>query len=168
MAEASGIRFLISNELNPFKVHTFGTGELIIEAIAKGAQTTYLTVRSSATLDGGFGILIALGANFPDELGRNVEVNQLSDLCSVTALNYDRLNKNLHHVSIKMLVDVENTLCGNEGAVRISGPQKEVHSFELQIFEDLIQHWGNLLLIVLNQHIFELKVVEPVVAYQLQ
>jgi len=127
-----------------------------------------LTVRSSATLDGGFGILKAQGANFPDELGRNVEVNQLSDLCLVTALNYDRLNKNLHHVSIKMLVDVENTLCGNEGTVRISGSQKEVYSFELQIFEDLIQHWGNLLKTALNQPFFELKVVDPVVAYQLQ
>ena len=48
---------------------------------------------------------------FLDELGHNVAVNQLADLRSVAALNLDRLKKNLHQISIKVLVDVENTLC---------------------------------------------------------
>ena len=53
LAEASGIRLLSSNEYNPFKAHTFGTGELIIQAIAMGAQTIYLTFGGSAALNGG-------------------------------------------------------------------------------------------------------------------
>ena len=63
LAGASGIRLLSSNQYNPFKAHTFGTGELIIQAIAKGAQTIYLTFGGSAALNGG-GILKALGADF--------------------------------------------------------------------------------------------------------
>ena len=59
-AEASGIRLLSSNEYNPFKAHTFGTGEFITEAIVKGAQTFYLAVGGSATQDGVFSILKAL------------------------------------------------------------------------------------------------------------
>ena len=156
LAEASGIRLLKSKELDPFKAHTFGTGELIDEAIAKGAQTIYLTVGGSATLDGGFGILKALGAEFLDKLGQSIQVHQLADLRLVEALNFDRLRRNLDQVTIKVLVDVENLLCGNEGAVRVYGPQKGVQPNQLQAFENLIQHWGDLLTTASNQNIFEL------------
>ncbi len=156
LAEASGIRLLKSNELDPFKAHTFGTGELINEALAKGAQTIYLTVGGSATLDGGFGILKALGTDFLDKSGHAVAVRQLADLSLVAALNFDRLRRNLHQVNIEVLVDVENTLCGNEGAVRIYGPQKGVQPHQIQVFENIIQHWGNLLTAASNQNIFEL------------
>ena len=144
LAEVRGIRLLSAYEYNPFKAHIFGKGEFIIETIVKGAQTIYLTVGGSATIDGGFGTLKTLRADFLDELGHNVAVTQLADLRSVAALNLDLLKKNLYQISIKVLVDVENTLCGNEGVVHIFGPQKVVHSYQLQIFEDLIQHWGDL------------------------
>ncbi|OUT94094.1 MAG: hypothetical protein CBB92_13910 [Flammeovirgaceae bacterium TMED32] len=156
LAEASGIRLLKSSELDPFKAHTFGTGELINEALAKVAQTIYLTVGGSATLDGGFGILKALGTDFLDKSGHAVAMRQLSDLRLVAALNFDRLRRNLHQVNIEVLVDVENTLCGNEGAVRIYGPQKGVQPHQIQVFENIIQHWGNLLTAASNQNIFEL------------
>jgi glycerate 2-kinase len=156
LAEASGIRLLKSNELDPFKAHTFGTGELINEALAKGAQTIYLTVGGSATLDGGFGILKALGTDFLDKSGHALAVHQLADLRLVDALNFDRLRRNLHQVNIEVLVDVENKLCGNEGAVRIYGPQKGVQPHQIQVFENIIQHWGNLLTAASNQNIFEL------------
>ena len=90
-----------------------------------------MTVEGLAALDKGGGMLKALGAAFLDELGHNVTVNQLSDLRSITALNFDRLKRNLHHISIKILVNVENTLCGNEGTLCIDGPQKGVHLHEL-------------------------------------
>ena len=156
LAEASGIRLLKSNELDPFKAHTFGTGELINEALAEGAQTIYLTVGGSATLDGGFGILKALGTDFLDKSGHAVAVRQLADLSLVAALNFDKLRRNLHQVNIEVLVDVENTLCGNEGAVRIYGTQKGVQQHQIQVFENIIQHWGNLLTAASNQNIFEL------------
>ena len=156
LAEASGIRLLKSNERDPFKAHTFGTGELINKALAKGAQTIYLTVGGSATLDGGFGILKALGTDFLDKSGYAVAVHQLADLRLVAALNFDRLRRNLHQVNIEVLVDVENALCGNEGAVRIYGPQKGVQPHQIQVFENIIQHWGNLLTAASNQNIFEL------------
>tara|TARA_S200000501_G_C20657926_1_gene670535 strand:+ start:443 stop:892 length:450 start_codon:yes stop_codon:yes gene_type:complete len=133
-----------------------------------------LTVGGSVTIDGGFSILKALGADFFDELGHNVVVNQLAYPRSVAALNLDRLKKNLHQISSKVLVDVEYTLCGNEGAVHIFGPQKGVHSYQLPIFEDLIQHLGDLLTTALNQNIFELKegagggVLAAIVAYHPQ
>tara|TARA_S200000501_G_scaffold239144_1_gene224071 strand:- start:813 stop:1100 length:288 start_codon:yes stop_codon:yes gene_type:complete len=64
LAEASGIILLGLNEYSPFKAHTFGTGELIIEATATVPKPIYLTVGGSVTIDGGFGILKALGADF--------------------------------------------------------------------------------------------------------
>ena len=97
-----------------------------------------------------------LGTDFLDKSGHAVAVRQLADLRSVAALNFDRLRRNLHQVNIEVLVDVENTLCGNEGAVRIYGPQKGVQPHQIQVFEDFIQHWGNLLTAASNQNIFEL------------
>ena len=83
-------------------------------------------------------------------------MHQLADLRLVDALNFDRLRRNLHQVNIEVLVDVENKLCGNEGAVRIYGPQKGVQPHQIQVFENIIQHWGNLLTAASNQNIFEL------------
>ena len=64
-------------------------------------------------------------------------MNQLLDLRLVNVLNFDRLEKNLYHISIKIIVGFENTLCGNEGMLRIYYPQMGVHSYELQMFKDL-------------------------------
>ena len=97
-----------------------------------------MTFGGSATVDGEFCIQKALVANFLHELGHNVKMNQLLDLRSVNALNFDRLEKDLHHISIKIIVGVENTLCGNEGMLRIYYPQMGVHSYELQIFKDFL------------------------------
>ena len=115
----------------------FWYSEVIIEAVDKSVKI-FIWLLEVQRLLIGIRHTKSFGSQFLYELGQNVEMNQLSDPRSVTALNFDRLKKDLHHISIKILVDIESTLCGNEGMVRIYGPQKGAHSFELQIFKDLI------------------------------
>ena len=150
LAEVRGIRLLSAYEYNPFKAHIFGKGEFIIETIVKGAQTIYLTVGGPATIDGGFGTLKTLRADFLDELGHNVAVTQLADLRSVAALNLDLLKKNLYQISIKVLVDVENTLCWIEGAMRFLALKGSLFVSVTNIWR-LIQHLGDLLTTALNK-----------------
>lgn len=75
MAAASGLRLLQSHERNPLQTSTFGTGELIQEALNKGAQQLILGIGGSATTDGGVGMAAALGWRFEDKSGRNLVPN---------------------------------------------------------------------------------------------
>src|ERR1700761_3219673 len=67
MADASGLRLLKKDELNPLQASSFGTGELIKAALDKGVNRVILAMGGSATVDGGCGILSALGITFLDE-----------------------------------------------------------------------------------------------------
>ena len=66
MAEASGIHLLNSGELNPLITSSYGTGQLILEALNSGVDKIVITMGGSATVDGGTGILRALGVRFLD------------------------------------------------------------------------------------------------------
>jgi len=66
MANASGMKLLKHSELNPLVTSSFGTGQLFLEAIRLGAKTIYIGVGGSASVDGGTGMLEALGLNFYD------------------------------------------------------------------------------------------------------
>jgi Glycerate kinase len=75
LAAASGLRLLKADEYDPLITTTYGTGELIIEALNKNATKIILCIGGSATVDGGTGILNALGIKFFDAEG-----NELDDL----------------------------------------------------------------------------------------
>ena len=64
MAEASGLSLLKDSEKNPMYTSSFGTGELIADALQKGGQKIILGIGGSATNDGGMGLANALGYRF--------------------------------------------------------------------------------------------------------
>ena len=123
LAEASGIRLVARKELNPWQASTFGTGELIQAAVDRGASEILLTLGGSATVDGGIGILSALGVRFFNE--RHEIPNPLAgDLEDITRYDASRAHARLRNTMITILSDVENTLLGEEGAAAVFGPQK--------------------------------------------
>jgi len=123
LADASGIRLLKQDELKPLQATTFGTGELIIQALDKHVQNIILCIGGSATVDGGTGILQALGVRFFNE--KNEGINNLpADLIHLDSIDTSRLDKRILHTELTILCDVENTLLGNNGAAKIFGPQK--------------------------------------------
>ena len=69
MADASGLHLLQPDELDPLRANSFGTGELILKALDSGATAIMIGVGGSATVDGGSGILAALGVRFLDHQG---------------------------------------------------------------------------------------------------
>ncbi len=142
LAEASGLR--LCKNLTPYSASTFGTGELIGELLDQNCRKIYLGVGGSATSDGGAGILEVLGMRFysGDELITEIRPDKFS---SITTVDPDGLDDRLKNCHVKILTDVENTLCGPEGAVFTYGPQKGIPLDELSDFDELIRHWASLI-----------------------
>lgn len=123
MADASGIRLLQPGELKPLKATSFGTGEQIKIALDKGAKKIIIGMGGSATVDGGSGILKALGICFIDITGK--ELNDLpADLTDLAAVDVSKLDKRIKEAEVIVLCDVDNLLLGEHGSAAIFGPQK--------------------------------------------
>jgi glycerate kinase len=123
MASASGIELVPTDQLNPMKATTFGTGELMRTAITGGVRDIILGVGGSATVDGGTGMAQALGYRLLDregnECGRGGQA-----LSTVVSINREGVLPELAQCRIRVACDVTNPLLGERGAARVFGPQK--------------------------------------------
>lgn len=102
---------------------TYGVGELVLDAIASGAQTIYLGLGGSATNDGGAGFLQALGARLFDADGRDIPTG-LAGLEQVASIDLAPAVQALGPARLIALSDVTNPLVGSRGALHVFGPQK--------------------------------------------
>lgn len=123
MADSSGLRLLDATALNPLQASSYGTGELILEALNKKVKKIILCIGGSATVDGATGALSALGIRFLDA-GGNVLKDLPATLSSLHHIDRSQLDPRLKEVEIIILCDVENTLLGQQGAAAVFGPQK--------------------------------------------
>ncbi len=123
MADASGIRLLASDELNPMRTSSQGTGELIRHAMDEDVDHLVIGMGGSATVDGGCGILHALGVRFRDASGHELACYPEA-LETLYDIDLSGLDKRLASCRITILCDVANTLLGPTGAAAVFGPQK--------------------------------------------
>jgi glycerate 2-kinase len=152
MSESAGMRRLSESERDPIRATTFGVGEMILDAIKRGANEIIIGLGGSATNDGGFGVARALGFQFlgneKELTGAVTEVEQLTEiilpekvvgaLVSSAHPNDRRLSEPpLQHVlpTIIAAVDVKNPLLGENGATRVFGPQKGASESDLDKLE---------------------------------
>ncbi len=125
MAQAAGITLVAEAERNPLCATTYGVGEMIRDAVHKGCRHFIMGIGGSATNDGGVGMLTALGFCFLDEKGQPVKVG--ADILSrITAVNANGVLPELKECEFCIACDVNNPLCGENGASFIYGPQKGV------------------------------------------
>ena len=122
MAQAAGLRLLSPAEYDPRITTTWGVGELMLAALRAGCTTLLLGIGGSATNDGGAGMAQALGARLLDAHSQELEPGGLA-LARLRRI--DRTDWKLPaHVRVLAACDVDNPLCGPEGASSIYGPQK--------------------------------------------
>src|SRR5436190_2708321 len=134
LAAASGLRLLKTDEYDPLITTTQGTGELIIEALNKNATRIILCIGGSATVDGGTGILKAVGIKFFD--AEKNELNSLpSSLSSLAEIDTTGLDKRIANTEIIILCDVKNPLLGPNGAAAVFGPQKGASAKDVELLE---------------------------------
>lgn len=131
MARSSGLLLLAEDERNPLLTTTFGTGQILVQAQAQGAEEILLTLGGSATVDGGTGAARALGWQFLDSHGQSLPLGGGSLQCLHTLLAPDREMS----CSVKALCDVDNPLCGPTGAATVYGPQKGATPEMVQVLE---------------------------------
>ncbi len=123
MAAASGITLLNSEEKNPMLTTTFGTGELIVDAVKRGVANIIVGIGGSATNDGGTGMASALGVKFYDDK-KNVLRGTGGSLKNLATIDLSGRIKGLENVHVTVICDVTNPLCGMNGASYVYGPQK--------------------------------------------
>lgn len=123
MAAASGLHLVPMDKRNPCQTTSFGTGELIKQAIGLGVQHIILGIGGSATNDGGAGMLQALGLRLLDKNGQSIGFGGAA-LSNLAEIQMADLDPRLQHVQIEVACDVNNPLCGERGASAIFGPQK--------------------------------------------
>ncbi|HEY5039405.1 MAG TPA: glycerate kinase, partial [bacterium] len=123
MAQASGLFRLTMEERNPLETTTYGTGELVLDALKYGARHLKITLGGSATIDGGLGFLQALGVTFKlkSSLPKGASGKHLSWILSV---DLEPARQLLKGISLTGLVDVQVPLLGDHGAARFFGSQK--------------------------------------------
>ena len=138
MSSASGLILLKKEERNCMLTSSYGTGELILDSLKKGARSINLFIGGSATNDGGIGLASALGYRFFDISGSLI--NPIGKyLSSIDKIDKSQLLFNPEEVEVKVVCDVNNPLYGKNGAAHVYASQKGASLIEIdQLNEGLI------------------------------
>jgi len=164
MATASGLPLLRPHRQDPLKTTTYGTGQLIKAAMEHGARHIVLAVGGSATVDGGVGAAQALGWSFLASQGQEVALGggSLSQIARIIPPPDPRLNPRSVicnpqcRVSVSVLCDVDNPLCGPAGAARVYGPQKGATPEKVEILEAGLAHLADVIRVQIGPDIRDL------------
>lgn len=134
MAAASGITLVERDALDPLRASTYGTGQLVLDALSRGATDISLAIGGSATNDGGMGFARALGARFLDAEGMELRGSG-ADLERVASIDLSGLEPGLRTARFHVMCDVDNPLVGERGATYVFGPQKGASQEALERLE---------------------------------
>ncbi|HIF84816.1 MAG TPA: glycerate kinase [Flavobacteriaceae bacterium] len=141
MAKASGLELLKEQEKNPDITSSYGTGQLILDALDRGCQKIIIGIGGSATNDGGMGMVKALGGKFINKEG--VELTEgggaLGELSSIDLTNFD---KRISNCKIVVACDVTNKLTGENGASFVYGAQKGGSKEQLEFLDKNLEHYA--------------------------
>lgn len=141
MAEASGLQCLAPNERNPIVASSYGTGQLILKALDKGARVIILTIGGSATNDAGAGMMAALGLKLLNAQGQPIAAGGAA-LSQVVTIDDTLLHPKITQTKFMVASDVNNPLCGKKGASVIFGPQKGATEQQVTILDAALGHFA--------------------------
>ncbi|MEK5750714.1 glycerate kinase [Acinetobacter variabilis] len=143
MAKANGIHLLASSQRNPMLTSTYGTGEMIRNALDLDVKKIIIGLGGSVTNDGGAGMAQALGVSFLNPAGEPIQVCG-GNLDQIDQIDFSQLDARLKNTEILIASDVNNPLCGPNGASAIFGPQKGATSQMVQQLDRNLSHFADL------------------------
>lgn len=143
MARASGLALLSPVECDPLRTSTLGTGQLIREALGRGARTVYVGLGGSATNDAGMGIAMAFGYTFLDAAGQPLDPvgGNLLRVHQIRKAEQAGLPEGTRLVAVN---DVTNPLWGPQGAACVYGPQKGAGPEAVALLDRGLRHLDDL------------------------
>ena len=150
MAAASGLPLVPKEKKDPRYTTSYGTGEMIADALKRGYRDISIAIGGSATNDGGIGCIRALGGKFLDDCGQELK-GCGEDLIKIRKIDLTELNPLVKECKFTVMCDVTNPLCGKDGATYTFGGQKgatpEIQK-ELEVgmcnYRDIIKQQFNL------------------------
>jgi len=153
MSQASGLWRVPTKLRDPLAANSFGTGQMLLAAAARGASEIIIGLGGSATNDGGFGMARALGFAFFDE--NKVELTgAVSDLLRLAQI---KAPEGLRLPRITVAADVRNPLLGPRGATRVFGRQKGASAEQLDLLEEALTRLAD---VVARDHGFDHRAAE--------
>lgn len=150
MAVASGLPLVPIEKRNPLKTSSYGTGEMIADALRRGFRKIYIAIGGSVTNDGGMGCLRALGAKFFDAEKEEL-LGTGEDLERVAQIDLTSLNPAIKEAEIVVMCDVTNPLCGPQGATYTFSAQKGATPEMQQRLENGMQNYRRVLTALLHK-----------------
>ena len=152
MAKASGLEIVEKKKRNPMITTTFGTGELIRDALDHNVKEIIIGLGGSSTNDGGSGMAQALGAKLLDQNNHQIPFGG-GNLDKLDKIDISNLDSRLRDVKIILASDVTNPLIGKEGASRVFGPQKSATPEMVEKLENNLQHYAKIVKRDLNKDV---------------
>lgn len=152
MAKASGLEIVEKEKRNPTITTTFGTGELIRDALDHNVKEIIIGLGGSSTNDGGSGMAQALGAKLLDQNNHKISFGG-GNLDKLDKIYISNLDSRLQDVKIILASDVTNPLIGKDGASRVFGPQKGATPEMVEKLENNLQHYAKIIKRDLNKDV---------------
>ena len=143
MAAASGLPLLKTEERNPLLTTTYGTGELVKDALNRGCRSFIIGLGGSATNDGGCGMAQALGVQFFDKNGVLLTMTG-GELSKIASIDFSGIDERIKTTTFLAACDVENPLCGATGASEIYGRQKGATEEDIITLDNGLNHFAEL------------------------
>lgn len=140
-AKVCGLELLTEEQKNPYLTSTYGLGELIQCAINKQVKQIMICLGGSATNDGGIGMLQALGVHFLDQNSHEV-LPTMQGLFDVKTIDMSHMQNTFENISMIGVCDVNNPLCGENGATYIYGPQKGIKLDERAAIDQAMKNYA--------------------------
>lgn len=146
LALIAGYAMVPADRRDPLKATTFGVGQAIRSTIEAGIEEIILALGGSATVDGGAGMMQALGLTYLDVDGRVIaSAVGGGDLTRIRRVVWDKPPENFENVQFTIACDVLNPACGPGGAARVFGPQKGANERGVRLLEEGLESWAGLL-----------------------
>ena len=143
MAAAAGLP-LVGENRNAKKTTTFGVGELILDAVKRGARKIIIGLGGSATNDGGCGMASACGVHFYNSEGSEfVPVGET--LCEIARIDASEIFSVLDGVEVITMCDINNPLCGEIGAAAMFAPQKGANPSDVKLLDAGLNHMASII-----------------------
>ena len=149
MAMANGIHLIEKSQRNPLITSTLGTGEMIKAALDLGVSKIIIGLGGSVTNDAGAGMAQALGAKFLDQHDNDVALGG-GQLNQILRIDISNLDSRLKNIDIIIASDVNNPLYGENGASVVFAPQKGASTKMVEILEQNLQYFAELVESKLN------------------
>ena len=144
MSKASGLTLLHQSERNPLLTSTYGTGQLIADALHKGCRKFLIGIGGSATNDAGTGMLEALGYRFIDAEG-NILKGEGRSLESIMTIDTSAAIPELKSAEFIVACDVDSPFHGPKGAAYVYAPQKGATPQMVELLDNGLKHFADII-----------------------